>query len=218
MKKIKSSLILLGTCALVLNSSLHAEVGSLWGKQNNVKGSLIADSKAHQLGDLLTIVVNLQSSASKQANTATSKSSAVNDAISSLFYAPVGAGEPNSAYEFYLDRNRTPQMNWNSAKAFAGGGSLNNTETLVTTVQARVVDILPSGVMRVEAYRRVRASDEESEMKMVGFVRQEDISGTNTIDSSRVADLTIIQEGSGPITRDNKKGWLTKLYEFISPF
>ena len=55
-------------------------------------------------------------------------------------------------------------------------------------------------------------------MILTGLVRPEDLSTTNTISSSQVADLQIIQKGKGTLTEDQRKGWLTKLYEFLDPF
>jgi flagellar basal body L-ring protein FlgH len=38
------------------------------------------------------------------------------------------------------------------------------------------------------------------------------------ISSSNVADLQILQKGKGTLTENQRKGWLTKFYEFIEPF
>ena len=55
-------------------------------------------------------------------------------------------------------------------------------------------------------------------MVLTGLVRPDDLSTTNTISSDNVADLQIVQKGKGTLTNDQRKGWLTKLYEFLEPF
>jgi len=53
---------------------------------------------------------------------------------------------------------------------------------------------------------------------LTGLIRPEDLNTDNSIASSRVADLQIVQKGKGALSESQKKGWLTKLYEFLSPF
>jgi flagellar L-ring protein precursor FlgH len=80
------------------------------------------------------------------------------------------------------------------------------------------MDIGANGVMRVQATRMSKAGEEDTSMILTGFVRPEDLSSSNSISSSRVAQLSILQKGKGTISENQKKGWLTKLYEFLSPF
>ncbi len=81
-----------------------------------------------------------------------------------------------------------------------------------------MVGVLPNGVLQVEARRFSKAGDEDTAMTLTGLVRPEDLSALNTISSSMVADLQILQKGKGTITNDQRKGWFTKLYEFLEPF
>jgi len=81
-----------------------------------------------------------------------------------------------------------------------------------------VIAVGPNGVLRVEATRLSKAADEDTSMVLTGLVRPEDLSSSNTISSDNVADLEILQKGKGTLTNNQRKGWLTKLYEFIEPF
>ena len=95
---------------------------------------------------------------------------------------------------------------------------MKNSEATSTTIQARVIAVLPNGVLQIAARRLSKAGDEDTAMILTGLVRPEDLSTTNTISSSQVADLQIIQKGKGTLSEDQRKGWLTKLYEFLDPF
>jgi flagellar L-ring protein precursor FlgH len=197
-------------------------VGSVWGHPNGTvtvstagPTSMLSDPLAHAVGDLLTIIVNLQNTVTKAQNTTTAKTTSVAGTIGSLVY-PTDA--TNHGWNFINYHGQNPTTSWNSAQSFNGGGTIANSETTTDIIQARVVAVGPNGVMRVEATRLSRAGAEDSTMILTGLVRPEDLSSSNTVSSSNVADLQIIQKGKGTLTEDQRKGWLTKFYEFIDPF
>ena len=197
-------------------------VGSVWGHSTTSAPvvtagptSLYGDPLAHAVGDLVTIVVTLQNSVSKAQNTTTAKTTSVDGTISALVY-PTDA--TNHGWNFYNYHGQNPTTSWNSAQTFNGGGTIANTEATSTTIQARVIAVAANGVMRVEATRLSKAGDEDTSMVLTGLVRPEDLSTANTISSDNVADLEILQKGKGTLTNNQRKGWLTKFYEFIEPF
>ncbi len=207
-----------GSTLAVCADPATAPVGSVWGHTcaaSTGTGSLYGDSTAHDVGDLVTIVVSLQNQITKDQNTTTGKDTAVNGTINSLIYPVSGT---NNGWDFYTAHGLAPTTSWNSSQSFKGGGTINNQETVSTTIQARIVDIEPNGVMRIEATRLSKAGEEDTSTFLTGFVRAEDLSSANSVSSSRVADLQIIQKGKGTISNNQRKGWLTKLYEFIQPF
>ncbi|HEX4140653.1 MAG TPA: flagellar basal body L-ring protein FlgH, partial [Candidatus Methylacidiphilales bacterium] len=159
--------------------------------------------------------VDLSNSVTKDQNTKTAKTASVNDQINSLVYPPDGS---NHGFSFYTLHGVTPQMNWSANQSFNGGGTVANDETDSTTIQARVVEVLSNGNMRVAAMRLSKAGDEDTRMVLTGIIRPDDLNTDNSISSSRVADLQIVQKGKGTLSESQKKGWLTKLYEFLSPF
>jgi flagellar L-ring protein precursor FlgH len=198
---------------MVLIAAHSVTATSLWPENKKVGSSLFSDTTANQIGDLVTIVVNLSTVASRDQSTDTSKDATVNDTITALGY-PQNFG----MYDWYRYRELAPSMNWSAAQAFKGGGKLSNTEKLTTTIQARVVDVFPNGTMQVEARRHFETAKEKSVLVMTGVIRREDLDTTNSVSSNKVADLEIKQEGAGPLSRSQRKGWLTTLYEFVSPF
>jgi flagellar L-ring protein FlgH len=177
--------------------------------------SIVSDPLAHSVGDLLTIVVTLQNTVTKAQNTTTAKTADVNSNISALVYPNDGT---NHGWNWYGYHGQTPTMQWNSTQSFNGGGTIVNNEVASTTIQARVIAVAPNGVLRIEATRLSKAGEEDTSMILTGLVRPDDLSTSNTISSDNVADLEIIQKGKGTLTEDQRKGWLTKLYEFLEPF
>jgi len=197
-------------------------VGSVWGHPNGAPAvshagptSICGDPIARSVGDLVTIIVDLQNSTVKNQNTTTSKTTDVSGQINTLIYPNDGT---NHGWNWYAYHGQTPQVAWNSAQDFKGGGAITNTEATTTTIQARVISVAPNGVLRVEATRMSKAGEEDTSMILTGLIRPEDLSTANSVSSSRVADLAILQKGKGTLTNDQRKGWLTKLYEFLQPF
>jgi flagellar L-ring protein precursor FlgH len=208
--------------AQVLCADPTPGVGSTWGHANGAStvsasgaSSICSDPSAHSVGDLVTIVVDLQNQITKDQNTKTNKNTLVNAAINSLIYPNDGT---NHGWNWYAYHGQTPTVSWNSTQTFNGGGTVANQETASTTIQARVIAVAPNGVMQIQASRLSKAGDEDTSMILTGLVRPEDLSSGNSISSSRVADLQIIQKGKGTISNNQRKGWLTKFYEFIEPF
>jgi flagellar L-ring protein precursor FlgH len=221
-KAIFTTVFSLGTASLLAADPYVPAVGSVWGHPGgqanpNVAASaaIYSDPLAHNIGDTITIIVDLSNTVTKDQDTKTAKTASVNDTISSLVYPSDGS---NHGFSWYNLHGVNPQMAWSANQSFNGGGTVANDETDSTTIQARVIEVLSNGNMRVAAMRLSKAGDEDTRMVLTGIVRPDDLNTDNSISSSRVADLQIVQKGKGALSESQKKGWLTKLYEFLSPF
>jgi flagellar L-ring protein precursor FlgH len=215
-------LLLLASQSVIADPPGVPTVGSIWGHTGAMasvstagQSNMYSDPLAHSVGDLVTIVVDLQNSIEKDQNTTTAKTTAVDAVINALLYPNDGTSK---GYNFYNYHGVSPTSQWNSAQSFNGGGVVKNSEVTSTTIQARVVGVLPNGVLQIEARRLSKAGDEDTAMIMTGLVRPEDLSSSNSVSSSEVAELQIVQKGKGTLTANQRKGWLTKLYETIEPF
>lgn len=221
-KFVVTAVAALGSAQFLCADPATPAVGSVWSRPlgastmaSSAQTSMYADPLAHSVGDLLTIVVDLQNQITKDQNTTTAKTTAVDATINALLYPNDGTSR---SYNFYNYHGQSPTTSWNSTQSFNGGGTIANQETASTTIQARVIAVGARGVMQIEAVRLSKAGDEDTSMILTGLVRPEDLSTANTVSSSNVADLRIVQKGKGTITNNQKKGWLTKFYEFIEPF
>ncbi len=166
--------------------------------------SFFSDPIAAGVGDFITIVVNMSTTATRAKNLTTSKVSNVNDSLTSLVI-------PNNVAGNYA-------MQWGANQNFAGGGSQANTEAMTTTIEAQIKEVMPDGNFRVEAHRSLQEGKEKTAMTLTGIVRRIDLSSTNSVSSTQVADLEIKEDSAGDLTRAERKGWLTSVYEFVNPF
>lgn len=202
----------LSLAALILcTGSLWAT--SLWDEESNGARSLYTDRKALRKGDLVTIIVNLSSISAKDQSTETSKTVSELARLKALWGPYLGGVRTDAELA-----RREPHNEWNDTETFKGAGKIKHDESLTSTIQARVTDVMPNKVLRVEAARKVEIDQETSYLVITGLVRQEDLTAANTINSSQVADLQLKQVGQGAISRNQHKGWLTRFWETVSPF
>jgi flagellar L-ring protein precursor FlgH len=187
-----------------------AAADSLW-RDDSVLSSMVADKKAHAVGDILTISVQENSSAVKNNNTTTSKQSDLTAALTAFLYSPAGSA-------FLTKKGQLPAMAFNSKQDFNGGGTVNNQEQIVANIPVTVVDVLPNQTLVVEGRRQTSFAGEVQDIVLRGTVRYDDISLTNTVCSCNVADATIKITNKGPVTDSQRKGWFTKLWEVLTPF
>jgi flagellar L-ring protein precursor FlgH len=221
-KAICLTAFVLGCARLASADPGEPTVGSIWGHTGDIatvsdapQANMYSDPLARSVGDLVTIVVDLQNTVEKDQNTTTAKTTAVDAVLNALLYPN---DNTNHGFNFLNNHGASPTTQWSSTQSFGGGGTVKNSEATSTTIQARVIAVLPNGVLQVAARRLSKAGDEDTAMILTGLVRPSDLSTTNTISSSQVADLQIIQKGKGTLSEDQRKGWLTKLYEFLDPF
>ena len=187
---------------------LHAD--SLWNEKATPR-PIVADKKAVAVGDILSIVVQESSTATKDNSTKTSKKSAVDASISSFLYSPAASG-------LLTQKGALPAMKFDASQSFDGGGKINNAEKIVARVAVIVIDVMPNGNLLVEGKRQTSFSGETQDVILRGVVRPADIAGNNTVFSYNVADATIKFISKGVTTDSQRKGWFTRIWEKVTPF
>lgn len=186
-----------------------ASAESLWKAGSS--RSLVADSKASSVGDILTIVVQESNSASKDNKTKTSKSSSLDANINTFLYPP-------STYGALTKGGSLPALSYSSANSHDGGGQIKNSETITARIAVKVVDVLPNKTLIVEGRKRTGFSGENQEVILRGVVRSEDVTSANTVMSYNVADASIKFESTGTVSDSQKKGWFSRAWDKVTPF
>jgi flagellar L-ring protein precursor FlgH len=183
--------------------------GSLW---TTGRGSLFVDNRATTVGDIVTVIIREQASASKEATTSTGRSTSASADITSLFGL-----ESNIAN---LNSNIDPAnlMSAGYSNDFQGSGSTTREEDLTATITTQVIEVLPNGNMRISGSKSVMVNHEKQLINLSGIIRQQDITPNNEIDSRYILDANIMYSGKGVIDEKQRPGWLLRLYDVISPF
>jgi flagellar L-ring protein precursor FlgH len=181
--------------------------GSLW--QTGSSG-LTEDFKARRKGDIVTIVIVENASASKAAKTDTSRSTAVSAGI------PNFLGLENAGFTKNLNLNKL--VNASTDSTYAGAGSTSRLETLNATISAKVIDVFPNGNMLIEGRRNVKVNNEDQIIIIEGTIRPSDITPDNIINSSFIADAKIVYTGKGIVSDRQSPGWLMNIVDKLWPF
>jgi flagellar L-ring protein precursor FlgH len=181
--------------------------GSIW-QASSV--SPVDDFKARKLGDIVTVVIVEEASASKQASTGTKREAGMSASI------PNFMGIETTALADKLDLNSLIKANTSSN--FDGSGTTTRKDVLNATISARVTDVLANGDLRIEGSRSVRVNNEEQIIILQGTVRPKDINHDNMISSSQIADARITYSGNGIINDRQQPGWLFNFIDKIWPF
>ncbi|MEY3259588.1 MAG: hypothetical protein RIT46_417, partial [Pseudomonadota bacterium] len=100
----------------------------------------------------------------------------------------------------------------------SGSGSVKRQEKISLTVAALVSQVLPNGNMIIQGRQEVRTNGEVRELTVAGIVRPEDITSTNTIKHTQIAEARISYGGRGDISRMQKTPAGQALVETFSPF
>lgn len=179
--------------------------GSIWQAHSN---GLVDDFKARRRGDILTIVITETASASKQANTDTSRDS------------EVSAGIPNflGLEDVITFADLSKLINANVASTYKGAGTTSRKESLNATISAKVIDVLPNNNLLIEGRRNVQVNNEDQIIVVEGTVRPKDIGPDNVVNSIYIADARISYFGKGIISDRQKPGWLMNIVDKLWPF
>lgn len=187
--------------------------GSIWQASSI---SLTEDGKARRVGDIVTIIVTETASASKQAATATGRSSELSAGIPAFMGLESAGillnniGGTNGNLEKLIDAT--------ASSKFDGSGSTSRKESLSATISAKVIDVLPNGNLKIEGRRNVKVNNEDQIVTVRGTIRQRDISAENTVNSIFIADAQISYAGEGIISDRQKPGWLMNVVDVLWPF
>ncbi|WP_367382255.1 flagellar basal body L-ring protein FlgH [Stenotrophomonas cyclobalanopsidis] len=169
---------------------------------------LYSDRRARDVGDLLTITLLENTTATTSANTATTKESDLSIGTPSIFGAPVTLGGKDIL-----------SATANGKRDFTGKGNSAQSNRLQGSVTVTVVQRLPNGNLVVQGQKNLRLNQGDELVQVQGIVRPADIAQDNSIPSSRVAEARIVYGGRGPVAQSNAMGWLSRFFNSaLAPF
>lgn len=160
--------------------------GSIW-VDNGQLTRLNTDVKAARLHDPISVVVVEALSASTDGTVKDSRASNASSQVSGLL-GKIGAG---NALNNLLNQTSSSGLN-------AQGQSVTDS-SLTTTLGGEVVDVLPNGMLVIQAVRQVSFNQQTELIKLRGLVRPADINAQNQVLSTDIADLELEVVGKGII-------------------
>ena len=181
---------------------------SLW---RNGSRAFFKDQRAHQVGDLLTVAVNITDKANIENDTSRSRSNKEDSGITDF----IGAKTLGTQAQKVLPGRI---LTADSPASSEGKGSVDRKEALQTNVAAVVTQVLPNGNLVVEGKQEIRVNFEIRELVVAGIVRPEDIQSDNTIESTKIAQARIAYGGRGQITDVQQPRYGQQVMDVLLPF
>ena len=158
--------------------------GSIWSPEGRLV-RLGTDAKAVRLHDVVSIVVTESLAASTDGQVKNSRASNASSGLTSLF----GALKSSNALQNLVGMSASSGLS-------AQGQSTTNS-SLATTFGGEVVDVLPNGMLVVQATRQLTFSQQTQLIKLRGLVRPEVVSAQNQVLSTAMTDLELEVTGKG---------------------
>lgn len=179
---------------LVLSFAYPVSADDLY-RRDSYQG-LIADRRATQVGDILTILVYENSTASSSADTSTNTSTAIQGTVTTM-----------------ADTRHAPQLQLGDS--YGGRGQVQRQGRLLAQLSTTVVKVWPNGDLNVSGEQTINVNGERTRIRLGGRVRKADISTANTVLSNRLADATIDYVGDGFVTDRTKPGLIPRILGWL---
>ncbi len=185
------------------------QVGSLW---RNGSRAFFKDQRAANVGDILTVLVNITDNADLKNNSTASRTGSETMGIPNLF------GFEKTIPKLLAGASASNLVSASSANANGGTGEVKRTETVTMRVAGIITQVLPNGNLVVSAHQEVRVNSELRQLQVTGVVRPQDIASDNTVIHDRMAEARITYGGRGQLTDVQTPRWGQQVLDVVAPF
>jgi flagellar L-ring protein precursor FlgH len=188
----------------------QTQTASLW--QPGAR-AFFKDQRAARIGDILTVVIDIDESAEIDNTTTRSRDNSESAGMPHLlgFETALGKIMPDGYSADQL-------VDLSSASGSAGSGSVDRKEKIELEVAAIIVDQLPNGNFIIAGRQEVRVNFELRELLVQGIIRPEDVSPANSINYKQIAEARISYGGRGQITDVQQPRYGQQVFDMIWPY
>lgn len=186
------------------------QANSLW--RTGARG-FFKDQRASKIGDILTVVININDTAVVNNRTKRTRDSNEDASISNLFGLETSVvGVLPSGFD------PTSVIATASESLSDSVGAMARNETISMKVAVIVTQVLPNGNLVIHGTQEVRVNYEVREISVDGVVRHEDISSTNTVTHEQIAEARIVYGGKGTLSDIQKPRYGQEFFDIVYPF
>lgn len=179
--------------------------------------TLFADSRARKVGDIVVVKLVENTKAQNKAETTADKQSGNQYQVNALFGRDRTGFLPMIALGPTADMG-IPALQSQSDSDLTATGKTKRENYVTSAMAARVIRVLPGGLLQIEGAREIRVNDETEYMVVRGMARSRDVDADNSIYSTQLADASIQYYGRGVLADKQKPGWFSRLMDNIWPF
>ncbi len=184
--------------------------GSLW---KNSTMSMFSDRKANNIGDIVTVLISEQASASKEASTKTDRTTSISASIPNFFGL-----ENDDIWNGYNPIDLSNLVNADFTNGFDGNGTTTRKEDLTASLTTQVVGKYPNGQLKIRGGKEVMVNNEIQVIYLTGIIRPVDITAANTVRSYKVLNARISYTGKGALSDKQRPGWMMRTLDNVWPF
>ena len=166
-------------------------------------GLFSSDRRAKKVGDILSVTLSETFSSNKAVTNSSGKTDTIGAEVGPTGILRNFAGLGGSA---------------SKTNSFSGSMATNQSNSLSGTLSATVVRVFPNGNLEIKGQKKLRITEGTEYIRLSGIIRPEDISSSNTVSSTKVADAQISYTGTGDMNDSVTRGWLGRYFAYISPF
>jgi flagellar L-ring protein FlgH len=193
---------------------VERQANSLWRPGAR---AFFKDQRANQIGDILTVTINIADTASLSNSTTRTRNNSESADTTNLL------GFERKLWERLPGNNNatldpTNLINLGSQSNSAGTGQITRNDTVALRVAAVVTQVLPNGNLVVQGTQEVRVNFETRVLQIAGVIRSQDIRSDNEIPYDRIAEARIAYGGRGQLTDMQQPRWGQQIYDILFPF
>ncbi len=171
------------------------------------------DQRAGNVGDILTVLIDIQDSASIS-NSTKRERTATEDASLGAFL-----GYEKSLHKVLPEAISPGNLaEAESSSLSKGSGSIARDEKIELKIAAIVTQVLPNGNFVIHGRQEFRVNFEARELQVAGVIRPEDISSANSIVYEKIAEARISYGGRGQITDVQQPRYGQQVFDILFPF
>lgn len=169
------------------------------------------DQRATDVGDLVTVSVNINESGqlTNKTQTSTANSEAANPNFTLFGLESVLKK---------LGASKADLFSFGSSSGMSGNGTMTRQEQVVINLAASIIQKLPNGNLVISGKQELRVNGDMRELTVQGIIRAEDISTLNTITSDKIAEARITYGGRGTLADIQQARYGQQVFDLISPF
>jgi flagellar L-ring protein FlgH len=171
------------------------------------------DQRAAQIGDLLTVLVDIKDEAKLDNTTGRNR-----DNAETLNLPAIGGFERQLQRILPSASNPANLVDATSTSKTQGTATIDRKEDIKLKVATLVTQVLPNGNLVIQGRQEIRVNFEVRELQITGVVRAQDISATNTIALDKIAEARVSYGGRGQLSDYQQPRYGQQLYDIISPF
>jgi len=193
---------------------VERQANSLWRPGAR---AFFRDQRANQIGDILTVTINIADTASLSNSTTRTRNNTESADTTNLL------GFERKIWERLPGNNNatldpTALVNLGSQSNSTGTGQIQRTDTITLRVAAVVTQVLPNGNLVVQGTQEVRVNFETRVLQIAGVIRPQDIQSDNQIPYDRIAEARIAYGGRGQMTDVQQPRWGQQVFDVLFPF